>query len=482
MGRNLELKLIESDPDQPDLIHRLEWFAASVDGLALLTSVLNALPVAVYTTDARGRLNFYNSEAAALWGYEPPIGSAEWCGSWRLFWPDGRPMAHDKCPMATALKERRAIRGVEAAAERPDGTHVRFLAYPTPLFDGNTLLGGVNMLVQIGERDRANYFEQRLAAIVECSEDAIISKDANGIITTWNKAAERLFGYTAEEAVGRPVLMLIPDDRRDEETAILNSIRQGRPVARYETLRRRKDGSLVPIALTVSPLRDNGGRIIGASKIARDITDQVRLREHQSLLLNEMSHRVKNVLAVAGGLVGMSARSAQSPKAMAKAVQERLGAYSRAHDLARSAARAGGREGTTLHALITVITAPYLVESGQTPNIVIAGDDPFIDSSTTASLALLLHEFTVNAAKHGALSVEGGRVRIECRCRDGHTQVEWIERDGPVVAGPPSHRGFGSMLATRTVEAQLNGVLRYEWQPEGLAIFLDIPLDRVAQA
>ena len=93
------------------------------------------MPIAVYTTDAAGRIIFYNEAAAAFWGYRPELGKSEWCGSWRLYWPDGRPMPLDRCPMAIALKEKRPIRGAEAVAERPDGTRVSFLAYPSPLWD-----------------------------------------------------------------------------------------------------------------------------------------------------------------------------------------------------------------------------------------------------------------------------------------------------------------------------------------------------------
>lgn len=118
--------------------------------------LLGALPAAVYTTDAAGRLTYYNDAAAALWGHRPMLGSSEWCGSWKLFWPDGTPLAHADCPMAIALKEDRAVRGMEAAAERPDGTRVPFIPYPTPLHDETgKLVGAVNMLVDISERKRA---------------------------------------------------------------------------------------------------------------------------------------------------------------------------------------------------------------------------------------------------------------------------------------------------------------------------------------
>ncbi len=125
--------------------------------------LLDALPAAVYTTDATGRITYYNESAVALWGHRPPLGSSEWCGSWKLFWPDGTPMAHVDCPMAIALKEDRAVRGMEAEAERPDGTRVPFIPYPTPLHDeSGQLVGAVNMLVDISERKRADEQQQLL--------------------------------------------------------------------------------------------------------------------------------------------------------------------------------------------------------------------------------------------------------------------------------------------------------------------------------
>lgn len=119
----------------------------------LACEVLEALPAAVYLTDAAGHLTFYNRAAADLWGWRPDLGSARWCGSWRLFWLDGTPLPHDQCPMAVAIQQNRQVRGVEALAERPDGARVRFAPYPTPLRDADgELIGAVNMLVDSGER------------------------------------------------------------------------------------------------------------------------------------------------------------------------------------------------------------------------------------------------------------------------------------------------------------------------------------------
>jgi PAS domain S-box-containing protein len=147
--------------DPPDVASVLQLLtsAASEDGIVAADATnpyrrfLQAVGVAVYTTDRDGRLTFFNDAASALWGYEPVIGDAYWCGSWRLFFPDGTPMAHDECPMATALRERRTVRGTEAIIERPDGRRVWFTPFPTPLIgeDGD-LVGGVNVLIDVTER------------------------------------------------------------------------------------------------------------------------------------------------------------------------------------------------------------------------------------------------------------------------------------------------------------------------------------------
>ncbi len=254
------------------------------------SDMLNALPGAIYATDPEGRLTFYNEAAANLWGFHPTLGEKEWYGAWRLYWPDGRPMPFDECPMASALKQGRPINGAEAITERPDGTRISFLAYPTPLRDEmGGLLGALNMLVDITERKRAQHLAAQLALIVETSDDAIISKNLDGTINTWNRGAERLFGYTKEEIVGKSVKTLIPEDRHDEEPEIISRIRRGERIDPYETVRQRKDGSLVDISLSVSPIKDSDGRIVGASKIARDITDRKRHQVEQDLLFAEMS-------------------------------------------------------------------------------------------------------------------------------------------------------------------------------------------------
>jgi PAS domain S-box-containing protein len=184
-----------------------------IDGPA--RAIMETLPVAIYITDAAGRITYYNSAAVALWGCAPELGKAEFCGSWRLYWSDGTPMRHAECPMALALEQGKPVRGVEAVAERPDGSRVPFIPYPTPMHDASgKLVGAVNMLIDIAERKQVEYSALLLAAVVESSDDAIVSKDLNGIVASWNQGAERLFGYTAEEMIGKSITILIPSDRR----------------------------------------------------------------------------------------------------------------------------------------------------------------------------------------------------------------------------------------------------------------------------
>jgi PAS domain S-box-containing protein len=298
------------------------------------TDLLEALPVAVYTTDAEGRITFYNRAAAEFWGHNPELGTSQWCGAWRLYWPDGRPLPHDQCPMAIALKEGREVRGVEAIAERPDGTRVRFLPYPTPLRDAcGRLVGAINLLTDITERHDVELESARLAAIVVSSDDAIISKTIEGRITSWNAGATRIFGYDASEMIGESILRIIPPELHGEETEILARLQRGERIDHFETVRVAKDGRRLDISLTVSPLRDRSGKVVGASKVGRDITDRKRAEKLQQVLADELSHRVKNTLATVQAIANQSLVRAKSPTDFVSSFTGRLQALAKAHTL-----------------------------------------------------------------------------------------------------------------------------------------------------
>jgi PAS domain S-box-containing protein len=251
--------------------------------------MIDALPAAVYTTDAEGRLTHFNPAAVELFGRVPELGTDQWHVGWKLFRPDGTPLPHDECGMAVAIKEGRIVDWAEVIAERPDGKSVWFTPHPRLLRDAEgRIVGGINMLVDITERKQAERATGLLAAIVDSSDDAIISKSLDGVITSWNKTAERLFGYTAEEAVGQHISLIIPPGRREEETTILERLKQGERIEQFETTRVGKGGRELDIVLTISPVKDAEGRIIGASKVARDISERIQaeraLRESEERL------------------------------------------------------------------------------------------------------------------------------------------------------------------------------------------------------
>jgi two-component sensor histidine kinase len=283
--------------------------------------------------------------------------------------------------------------------------------------------------------------------------------------------------------VGKPVTILIPTERHDEEPEILDRIRRGERIDHYETVRQRKDGSLVEISLTVSPIKNAEGKVVGESKIACDITERRRAQEQQHLLLREMDHRVRNLFALSSSVVTLSARSAQTPEELAATVGERLAALARAHALTLSKASDGTTrigQSTTLQTLIRTIISPY---DGRTDDgrarVALSGPDIPLSGGLVTSFALLLHEFATNAAKHGALSVPTGHVDVDCAEEGDRFVLTWIEGGGPRVDHKPESEGFGSLLARMTVKGQLSGEISRDWKPEGLTIRLSVARDRL---
>jgi PAS domain S-box-containing protein len=340
--------------------------------------------------------------------------------------------------------------------KRPGGrTHLGVL----PITAGKS--GSVGFLERLSGEGAAHLY----AAIIESSADAILSKDLNGVIMSWNRGAERLFGYTAEEAVGKPVTILIPADRHNEESVILERVRRGENVEHYETVRQRKDGSLVDISLTVSPIKNAKGEVIAASKIARDITEIKRAQAQQGLLLREMDHRVKNLFAVATSVLSVSARSATSVSQLVESAGGRLSALARAHaltlshgsgDVAQIARRA------SLHSLIETIMAPHQSE-GESRRLLIVGSDIEIAGPVRSSLALLLHEFVTNSVKYGALSAsEPLRVDRRLQLLRGWSYDK--QDDQQVLFRGPRPRGANGFGSRRRACVALGGGLVYRRQ------------------
>ncbi|MGA8414885.1 MAG: PAS domain S-box protein [Xanthobacteraceae bacterium] len=303
-------------------------------------------------------------------------------------------------------------------------------------------------------------------SIVESSDDAIISKDLDGIITSWNWGAEQLFGYTADEVIGKPVTILIPAERQEEEPEILARIRRGERIGHYETVRRRKDGSFVDISLTVSPIYGSDGEIIGASKIARDITDRKRAEEKISLLAREAEHRARNVLATVQAVVHLS--QADTPADLKAAIKGRIQALANVHTLFVES----HWKGAQLHTLITQELAPYS-QDGQT-RLHFDGENLLLDPEVAQAIAMSLHELATNAAKYGSLSLPDGKVHTEAaRLAEGKLFLRWTETGGPPVKQPERH-GIGSRVMDAMLRG-LSGEIRFDWRAEGLVCEITIP-------
>ena len=439
-----------------------------IEGDDFFRELVNSLPAAVYTTDPSGRITYYNEAAASLWGCRPDLGKSEWCGSWKLFWPDGRVLPHDQCPMAIALKEQRPIRGVEAVAERPDGSRVPFLPFPTPIFNAaRVFVGAVNMLVDMTERKRAEVGTQRLAAIVESSDDAIISKDLDGTITSWNKGAERVFGYMAEEIIGKNIKVLIPSEYQEEEKTIIGRIRRGQRIEHYETIRQRKHGSLINVSLTVSPVKNAQGKVIGASKIVRDITEHKRSEAQISILAREAEHRTKNILATVQATVHLT--QSDTSDGLKKAIEGRIQALANVHALFVQSRWSGAN----LRTLVTQELSPYCEDVGTRAQI--EGPDLLLDPYAAQTIAVTLHELATNAAKYGALSVPKGHVHVAWSgAKDGRIILRWTETGGPPVTSP-ARKGFGTRVMERMIRDQLKGTMHFDWHSDGLACEIALP-------
>ena len=279
---------------------------------SLALRLMELLPAGVYICETpSGIINYYNRRASELWGRAPVIGETDerFCGAFRLFRTDGKRLPHAETPMAQVLSGAAPIRNQEVVIERPDGSRITALVNIDPITNAaGEIVGAINIFADITDLRQAEQASRRLAAIVESSEDAIISKDLNGIITSWNQAAERLFGYVAEEVIGKPITLLIPPERHDEEPGILERIRRGERIEHYETIRRRKDGRRFDISLTVSPIRDAKGNIVGASKIARDISGRKRVEDalrQSEQKLRQQAQELEQQLIMSGRLVSL---------------------------------------------------------------------------------------------------------------------------------------------------------------------------------
>ena len=265
---------------------------------ALLAAIVDSSQDAIVSKDLDGIITSWNKAAERMFGYTAQEALGR---SVTLIIPPER--LHEEGEILTRIRGGERIEQLETQRRHKDGRIVDVLLTISPVKDDTgRVIGASKVARNIGDQKRNVELRGLLAAIVNSSDDAIISKDLHSIITSWNFGAERIFGYKPEEVLGRPIWMLFPPDRIQEERQILDRIKRGERVDHFETLRMRKDGSLVEISLTISPIFDADGRVVGASKIARDISERRRSERAMQVVRMELEHANRQLKDFAGEL------------------------------------------------------------------------------------------------------------------------------------------------------------------------------------
>lgn len=331
-----------------------------------------------------------------------------------------------------------------------------------------------------------------LASIVDSSDDAILSKDMNGTVLSWNNGAEQLYGYTAEEMIGRHISVLLPADRPDEVPAIMNRLTKGERIRHYETIRRRKDGSTVQISLTVSPVMDMDGKVIAASAIARDITASKNSEEEKSRLIQELTtllaqknvliqevyHRVKNNLQVISSLLELRARSLPDISQPAAAVLEdtisRIRAMALVHEKLYKTGNLDKLDFTVyLHNLGQQLFQSYAAE--KRIELRITGQPCYFPIERAVPLGLIFSELLTNALKYAYPSGEGV-IEVDFQTYAGKTRV----RISDYGTGLPPHvdfqtpESFGFRIV-KLLSKQIHAEIVHERADKGTRFIVDIP-------
>ena len=390
---------------------------------------------------------------------------------------EGRPIADFSSRLAydgltpDAKLVLRDLTAIEREVDSEDGVS-SFLLRVRPYRSLNNVIDGVSItLVDITERRNLDRARSRLAAIVESSEDAIISHDLDGMITSWNTGAQKIYGYTADEIIGEPMSTLLADDQIDEWPANLAKLRKGMPITNFDISRTTKDDRAIHLSLMISPIRDEKGVIVGASAVARDIAERKAAEERALLLMAELDHRVKNILAVVSSVVSQTLRSGGPQESFSSEIEGRILAIARAHNLLTDH---GGIEGS-LRALIATEVRPY----EQDNNVTLAGPNVILTSKASLTLALAIHELATNAAKYGSLSIPGGKLGVTWsvggKAATQSLEIVWLESGGPVVA-IPSRRGFGTKLIETSLVRGLGAAVDRAFAETGVRCSIAVPL------
>lgn len=400
--------------------------------------VEGATGFAIMMLDLDGRVATWNVGAQRLFGYDESEVIHQYFG--HFFTPEDQAAGLPERELRIARDQGRS--DDDNWLMRKNGTRFWASGATTPLRnEAGELRGYAKIVRDLSERQQAEEARVRLAAIVESTEDAIVSKDLNGVITSWNTGAERLFGYTSQEAVGQSVTILIPPDRLSEESVVLNRIRRGERLSHFETVRRRKNGTLLDVSLTVSPLVDSQGRIIGASKIARDVTKRKRIEaalkdadRRKDEFLATLAHELRNPLApLRNGLQILRMTRTNDPAT--EQVQEMLERQVQhlvrlVDDLLELSRITGGKielrkERVELATVVrnALDTSRPLIESGRHELTVSLPKEPMFLNADPVRLAQVVSNLLNNAAKY---TPEGGRIRLSAEPAGDHQPPESV--------------------------------------------------------
>ena len=370
--------------------------------------------------------------------------------------------------IATVLRD---LGSIEREAESEDGA-ATFLVRVKPYRDLNNVIDGVVItLIDISDRKKLERDQAHLAAIVASSDDAIVSHDLEGTITSWNAGAEKIYGYKASEIIGQPMSTLLDDVQIDEWPENLARLRRGESITDIDISRVTKGDRVIYVSLNISPMCNAQGNIIGASAVARDIATRKLAEERAKMLMAELDHRVKNILSVVSSVVTQTLKTGGTIEVVRVEIEGRIQAISRAHALLTEL---GGVEGS-LRELLATELRPYEGRS----NVTVSGDDVVFSSNANLSMALAIHELATNSAKYGALSTETGSLDITWRVAGIKSKPElrivWSETGGPPVA-PPSRRGFGTKLIELSLVRGLNAKVNREFLETGVRCEISLPL------
>jgi two-component system, chemotaxis family, CheB/CheR fusion protein len=315
-------------------------------------------------------------------------------------------------------------------------------------------------------------FQPPSAEILMFAGEGIMAADADDRILLCNRAAEEIFGYAANEILGRPLGTLISEPRQARGQPALGSVpdraaERTALVQRRRMLGRRKGGAAFPVEATLSRPEIEGRMVMIA--VVRDATE----RETERLLVFELQHRMRNALATVQALAVQTMRSSATPNVFIEAFSGRLAALARAHSLLME----HHQDGVSLHKLVRLQLAPY--RSTEPERMIVTGAAITLPPAAALALNLVLHELTTNAVKYGSLSMPAGRIEVDWRLEgSADTQrlvLTWAEAGGPQTRAP-ERRGFGCQLIERSIVHELDGVVQLEFLPAGVRCRIEIPL------